>query len=407
MEFIKSIELLDKAKKIVPVQSQTFSKSWKYFPLGTTPVYLQRGNGSHAWDIDGNEFIDWICGLGPITLGYNYSKVNDAIERQLHDGISFSLPHPLEVELAELLNSIILCADMVRFSKNGTDVTNAAVRLARAYTCRDKIAYFGYHGGGSDWYGITTEKPAGIPAVLRGNAILFEYNNLDSLEAIFEHNQIAAVIMEPMIVVFPHQGFLKKVKELCEQNGALLIFDEIVTGFRMSLGGAQQYFNVVPDLATFGKGMANGMPLSALVGKAHIMKYLPDVFFSYTFAGECLSLAAGIATITEMQDKDTIAHCWEIGKALRAGLKILGLETLGYDSRPYVVMPNDQVWKSKLLEQMFQRGVMLHLGGLINICYSHTIEDVNFTLNAFEDVLKIIDKVELKGKVASAAFKRL
>ena len=409
MNFTKSHEYLKRALKTVPLATQTFSKGYKYFPKGVSPVYLDSGDGSHVWDVDGNEFIDFICGLGPITLGYNYFPVNDAIIHQLNFGIIYSLPHPLEVELSELLVEIIPCAEMVRFSKNGTDVTNAAVRLARAYTGREKIAYRGYHGGGNDWYAITTEKSLGVPRILDNYILPFEYNDLDSLRAQFDLNpdQIAAVIMEPMITDSPLPGFLEGVKKICEQNNALLIFDEVITGFRWALGGAQEYFNTIPDLATFGKGIANGMPLNAIVGRADIMRLLENVFFSYTFAGECLSLAAGLATVNEMKDKNTIKHCWDMGKILRSGLKTIGMDTLGYDCRPYLVMPNNQVWRSKLLEQLFLRGIMIHIGGFINICFSHSEDDINNALNAFEDVLKIIDNTELHGEVTTIAFKRL
>lgn len=267
-------------------------------------MYLQSGKGSHVFDVDGNEYIDYVMALDPITLGYSYPQVNEAIIRQLERGITFSLMHPLEVELSELLIEVIPCAEMVRFGKNGSDVDSAAVRVSRAYTDREKIACCGYHGW-QDWYIGTTTRDRGVPKSTKELTIPFEYNNIKSLERIFIKNkdQIAAVIMEPIIIAEPKDNFLQEVKELTHKNGAILIFDEIVTGFRLALGGAQEYFGLTPNLATFGKGIANGMPLSVIVGKREIMKEFDEVFFSFTFGGETLPLAAAIATIEEIEEK--------------------------------------------------------------------------------------------------------
>ena len=412
MNFDKSNELLDKAEKIIPLATQTFSKASNYFPVGSSPLFLERGQGSHVWDIDGNEYVDFVCGLGPITLGYHYPVTDLAIKRQLKKGITFSQPSPLEYELAKQLTEIIPCAEMVRFLKTGSEACQAAIRIARAYSgkmgysARFNIAYRGYHGW-HDWYSVTTERSKGIPLSLGEYMQEFNYNKIQSLQNVFDKQNVAAVIMEPMIVEPPNDGFLQEVRTLCDKYKSLLIFDETVTGFRWDIGGAQRYFGVTPDIATFGKGMANGMPMAAVVGKKDIMREFEDVFVSSTFGGECLSLAASIATIKEMIKKETISHCWDMGSLLMMGLKELGMKVDGFPCRPILLMPNDQVWKSKLLEQLFLRGIMIHVGGFINICYSHSLEDINKTLNAFEDVLKIIDKVELQGKVAQPSFKRL
>jgi len=240
----KSKEYLERAKKVIPSCTQTFSKGPTQFVQGVSPIYLERGDGSHVFDVDGNEYIDYPLALGPVTLGYNYPRVNEAIIKQLKDGITFSLMHPLEVELAELLINIIPCAEMVRFGKNGSDVTSAAVRVARAYTGRDKIACCGYHGW-QDWYIGTTTRSAGVPECIKKLTIPFEYNNIESLERIFSENrdEVAGVIMEPIGIVEPKNNFLEKVKEITHKNGAVLIFDEIVIGFRVSIGGAQEYGN--------------------------------------------------------------------------------------------------------------------------------------------------------------------
>jgi len=328
----------------------------------------------------------------------------------LLDGIIFSLPHPLEVKLSELLVDIIPCAEMVRFTKTGSEACQAAVRAARAYTGRDHIAFRGYHGW-HEFYAVASKRPKGIPSVYNDYIHPFEYNDLDSLRAIFDlyPDQVACVIMEPMIVEKPLPGFLEQVKQLCYQNGALLIFDEIVTGFRWSLGGAQQYFDVIPDLTTLGKGMANGMPLNAIVGRADIMKEFEEIFVSSTFGGECLSLAAGIATIQEMQNKDTITHCWRMGKRLVKGLTNLGIQCLGYPCRPMLVLPNDSLYtKSLFVQELIKQGILVHPGMLINLCYSHSKSDIDRTLEAFENVLNSIEsgKTILEGEIGQPAFRR-
>ncbi len=261
------------------------------------------------WDVDGSEYIDYSMALGPVILGHAFSEVNEVIAGRLKDGIIYTLPHPLEIELAELLVEVIPCAEMVRFGKNGSDATSGAVRAARAYTGRDKIACYGYHGW-QNWYIGTTTRSKGVPKSVQRITIAFEYNNLESLKKIFDENKdkIAAVIMEPVGIIEPKGRFLEEVKELTHKNGALLIFDEIITGFRLSLGGAQEYVDVIPDLACFGKAMANGMPISVVVGKKEIMEIFDEIFFSFTFGGEVLSITAAITTIRELSPKDVIAH---------------------------------------------------------------------------------------------------
>lgn len=406
----RSFEYLKRAENLIPALSQTFSKAPRYLVKGVYPVYLKRGEGSLVWDVDGNEYIDYILGLGPVTLGYNYARVNQAIMEQLNEGISFSLPHPLEIELAELLTQVIPCAEMVRFSKTGSEVTSASVRAARAFTGRDKLAYCGYHGW-HEWYSVTTSRNKGIPAVMRDLIFPFEANNIESLENLFKRNpgQIAAVIMEPIILEAPAKGFLDKVKELAHRNGALLIFDEIVSGFRVALGGAQEYCGVVPDLSTCGKGMANGMPLSAVVGRKDVMKMYEEVFFSTTFGGETLSLAAAVATINEMQEKKVMEHIWAIGRKLTSGFNKLtrdigvDAETIGLPCHfKFVVRDGkgeeSREVKSLFMQEMVKRGILLH-SGAVNLCFSHSNEDVDNTLEACEDSLKIVKKALVENKV--------
>ena len=407
----KSFEYLARAKKIIPAGTQTFSKGPTQYVQGIAPIYLQSGQGSHVLDVDGNDYIDYVMGLGPITLGYCYPRVDEAIRRQLEEGIIFSLMHPLEVELSELLVDLIPCAEMVRFGKNGSDATAGAVRVARAYTGREKIACGGYHGW-QDWYVGTTKRDKGVPRSTKELTIPFEYNNIESLRRIFAENkdEIAAVIMEPIIIAEPKDNFLREVKELTHKYGAILIFDEIVTGFRIALGGAQEYYGVTPDLATFGKGMANGMPIAALVGRGEIMKELNEVFYSFTFGGEALSLAAAIATIEEMREKDVIRHLWKQGEKLTSGYNELAQSFGLLDYTKCIGLPVHSAFnfvdtegneslemKSLFQQELLKRGILTL--GVHVICFSHSNKDVEKTLEAYRDAMRVIRQAINEGNI--------
>jgi len=407
----KSEEYWARAKKIIPAGTQTFSKGPTQFVQGVAPIYLQSGKGSHAFDVDGNEYIDYVMALGAISLGYGYPRVNRAIIRQLEQGIAFSLMHPLEIELSELLIELIPCAEMVRFGKNGSDVTAGAVRIARAYTGREKIACCGYHGW-QDWYIGTTTRDRGVPKSTKELTIPFEYNNIKSLERIFTENknQIAAVIMEPIIIAEPKDNFLQEIKELTHKNGAILIFDEIVTGFRLALGGAQEYFGVIPDLATFGKGMANGMPLSAIVGKKDIMKGFAEAFFSFTFGGEALSLAAAITTIKELKEKNAIEHFKRQGEKLKHGYNELAQSFGLIDYTQCIGVPehsafyfrdaagNDSLdMKSLFQQEVIQRDILTI--GVHLLSLSHSDEDIEKTLEAYQDAMRILSQAIDEGNI--------
>src|SRR5262249_28202669 len=243
--FDESMALLARAREVVPGASQTLSKGPAMFVEGAYPVFLERGQGCRVWDVDGNEYVDYVLGLASITLGYAYPPVVEAVARQLERGSIFSLPHPLEVEVSERLTRVIPCAEMVRFVKTGSEADAAAVRVARAATGRDVILYSGYLGW-HEWYAITTPRSKGIPKDFSRLVVPFEYNDLASLDrALAEHHgRLAAVIMEPVLLDAPAPGFLAAVKALTHRHGALLIFDEIVSGFRWAVGGAQECFGV-------------------------------------------------------------------------------------------------------------------------------------------------------------------
>ena len=309
------------AKKIIPHQTGTFSRAASSYVEGVFPTYVKSGSGSHFTDVDGNEYLDYLMGLGPITLGYSYPSVNEAIVKQLNDGILFSLPHTIEVELSELISSIIPHAEMVKFEKSGSNAVTAAVRAARAFTKRDMIAYCGTGGVWHDWQAAMVSRDGGVPAFNRDLIKVFDYNDSDGLEQIFEDNpnQIATIVLEPTQFEEPKNDFLQKVRKIANANDSLLILDEIVTGFRFDMAGAQKYFDIKGDLVCFGKGMANGLPLSAITGPSEFMKTFDDLWVSSTNNSETLSLAGTKAVITEMKEKNTISHCWKIGKILFDG----------------------------------------------------------------------------------------
>ena len=301
--YTKSIKQLNRAEKTIPLGSQTFSKSRTQYPVGISPLYAARAKGAEIWDVDGNRYIDLVSALASVTLGYGDKDIERAVRKQLKRSVSMSLPGILEAEVAELIVTLVPSAEMVRFGKNGTDATTAAIRLARAYTGRDHIIVCGYHGW-QDWYIGSTTRNKGVPNSVSELTHKFEYNNITSLQEVFRkyEGQIAAVIMEPMNIVYPTPGFLESVQRLAKNEGALLVFDETITGFRFTKGGAQELFGVTPDISTFGKGMANGFPLSAVVGRRDVMMEMEEIFFSGTFGGELLSLAAAKSVLLRQMD---------------------------------------------------------------------------------------------------------
>lgn len=411
----QSEEYWARAKGLIPAGTQTLSKGPTQYVDGVAPKYLVRGEGSHVWDVDGNEYIDYPMGLGAILLGYNYPATNEAIQRQLKDGPIFSIMHPLEIEVSELLREIIPCAEMVRFGKNGSDVTTAAVRVARAYTGREEVVHCGYHGW-HDWYIGCTTRNKGVPRSSIELQFGFTFNDINSLQAIFDKNpgKIAAVIMEPYGSTLPQAGFLEAVKALTRKNGAVLIFDEVASGFRFHLGGIHQLFGVDPDLACFGKAMANGMPLSALVGVAEVMKVLEDqVFFSFTYGGECLSLASAKATIIELREQNVIPYLRQIGTRLKEGFNRLAydfalqdyVECVGLPSRTYVVFKDlagapPLVVKSLFQQEVIKRGVLAISAGNC-MCFSHTEEDIEYTLGVYQEAFEVLAKAAQEGSIAN------
>lgn len=379
INFTASNKLYKKVSKLIPTASQTFSKSAIQYSKGVSPLFLEKGNGAIVWDIDGNQYIDYVGALLPIILGYNDKDVNLAIRNQLKKGISFSLPTTIELELAELIVKHIPCAEMVRFAKNGSDVTSAAIRLARAYTGKEIIAVSGYHGW-HDWYIGTTTRDLGVPKKISKFTKSFEFNNINSFKKLLNEskNNIAGVIIEPESGIIANKNFLKQLREITKQKKIILIFDEIVTGFRVNFSGAQAKYDIKPDLACFGKSLANGMPLSVITGKKEIMKYMDDIFFSGTFNGETLSIAASIATIKKLKKYDITNKIIKHGEFLKNEINILinkynldkYFKITGEDWRPYFVIKCNKILVTTLFRQTcIKYGVLICSG--FNLSYAH------------------------------------
>lgn len=403
--YLQSEQLLERALGTIPLGSQTFSKSKTQYPYGVSPYFMHKGQGSRVWDVDGNEYVDYVNSLCAVTLGYNDPDVTGAVKAQLDEGVIFSLPHPIEMQVAEKIVEMVPCAEKVRFGKNGSDATAGAVRLARAWTGRDRVAVCGYHGW-QDWYIGTTERHLGVPQATRSLTHKFAYNDLDSLLRLFREypHEVAAVILEPMGLVEPQDGYLAEVKELAHREGALLVFDETITGFRVANGGAQEWLGVTPDLATFGKGLANGYPVSAVAGRADVMALMEEVFFSFTFGGETLSLAASLATLSKLQREPVTATLHARGtRLLREACALIARHDLartisvsGHPAWSFISIRSagpysDWELKTLFLQEMFARGILII--GSHNMSYAHSENDVALLLQAYDEVFQLIRDV--------------
>ncbi len=400
--------LLERAERLIPCATQTLAKGMTQYSRGVAPSFIVRGKGAHVWDVDGNEYIDFTMGVGPVSLGYCYDSVDAAIKNQLEDGITFSLVHPLEVEVAELIHEIIPNAESVRFSKTGCDITTATVRLARAFTGKNTILCCGYHGW-HDWYIGTTDRNRGIPSSTQELTFTFQYNDIQSvLDAI--DDDTAAIILEPMVFELPKNDFLLKLRQICDERGILLIFDEMWTGFRLSLGGAQEYFGVNADLACFSKAVANGMPISILTGRKDVMQLLEqDVFFFTTFGGEALSLAATKATINELRSKNVPTHLsFQGGKIINSYNEIASSLDMNYTrcsglgcrsivSFDSVIGASSLEMKTYVQQELLRFGVLWT--GFHNMCFSHSDTDIEQIVGAYRQILPELHKIVASGSI--------
>ncbi|MGI5172140.1 aspartate aminotransferase family protein [Treponema sp. OMZ 840] len=425
--YTKSNELLERELKVSPLAAQTFSKSYRYFCKGISPAYIDHAKGCRVYDVDGNEFIDFICALGPITVGYNDDRINTAVKEQLDKGASFSLQSPIEVELAEKICRIIPCAEMVRFVKNGGDATTAAIRLARAYTGKEMVLMSGYHGM-HDWSIGASNNNKGVPQAVCNLTKNFIYNDLTDIEEKLNtyKDKVAAVILEPIQADGPKEGYLQTLKDLVHKHNAILIFDEVVSGFRYALGGASELYKVTPDLAAFGKGMGNGYAISAVAGKKELMRQIETgVFISTTFGGDALSMAAALATIKVLEQPGFYDSIWKLGNKMHTGLKQLatkyGLEKVITVSglAPHCGLSFDGTGSLSYLDihsvysqVMIENGILVF--AICNLNGAHTEKEIDLYLDATEKAFALIKKaIEqdsltgiLKGGKVDPVFKR-
>lgn len=402
--FTRSHQLTIQAKQLIPAGCHTYSKGADQFPL-LAPGFIQSGKGAWVTDADGNRFLDWGMGLRSVSLGYGYPRVMEKVIQYVQSGSNFTRPAPIEVELAELLLDTIPSAEMVKFAKNGSDVTSAAIRLSRAYTGKKRVAFckdhpfFSFH----DWFIGTTPCSNGIPEEVSSLSVPFCYNDIRSLENVFQQypDDVAAVILEPVTSTPPADGFLQKVRELTRKHGSVLIFDEIISGFRFELPGAQTLFGVEPDLSTFGKAIGNGFSCAILAGKREIMSLgglehsQPRVFLlSATNGAETHSLAAVKETILEFREKAVIAHIRRIGQQLMKGVRDVAaahdlqeyLQIDGYPNSPVFIFKDARrqvsaAYRTLFLQEMIRSGVLIPY---VSISFSHGEQEVRTTLEAVD-----------------------
>lgn len=408
-KFDRSRELSERAHVVIPGGCHTYAKGDDQYPV-LAPGFIARGRGCHVWDVDGNEFIEYGMGLRSVTLGHAYGRVVEAAKAALDLGSNFTRPAPIEVKCAEALLAEVEGADQVKFSKDGSTVTTAAVKLARAHTGRDMIAVCGEHPFFSynDWFFSVTPMTAGIPEAVRKLTVTFRYNDLGSVRELFETHpgKIAAFVLEPARTEEPSPDFLPELKRLCEANGSLLIFDEMITGFRWGRGGAQKVYGVTPHLSCFGKALANGFSVSALAGIRDVMDLgghsgsRERVFLlSTTHGAETHALAAAVATMQEYNDQPVIDTLYARGTELREGaekiVRDLGLsEHFKVVGRPcnllYATLDESgkpsQSFRALFLQELIRGGI---LAPSFVVSFSHSKEDIDRTLNAIASALKV------------------
>ncbi len=433
----KSQELYKKAKKIIPGGTQLLSKRPEIFLPELWPAYYDRAKGCEVWDLDGNKYLDMcFMGLGSCILGYADDDVNKAVKSAIDKGNMCTLNTPEEVELAELLVKLHPWAQMVRYARTGGEAMSIAVRIARAKTRKDTVLFCGYHGW-HDWYlssNLADEKsldghllpglnPAGVPRNLKGASYPFNYNDTDGfLKLIDEHkNMTGAVVMEPIRNYPPEKKFIETIRRVVDDLGIVLIVDEITAGMRMNLGGAHLLFNLKPDIAVFAKGISNGFPMAAIIGKEQVMEVAQDTFISSTYWTERTGPAAALATIEKMKENNVPQHLISIGKKVKEGWKALahkhhisidvsGMDPLGHIDFKY---ENPLVLKTLFTQLMLDKGFLASTAFYAS--YAHKEEQVENYLETVDNVFGFISKSiaegnpekYLKGPVCHAGFKRL
>lgn len=402
----KSMELYTEAQKLSPGGMMGIRRPYNFVP-GEYPIFITKGYGGHIVDVDGNDYIDMLCGYGPIILGYNEPEINQAVIEQMESGFCFSLVQPIQNQLEKRLIELIPSAEMAILVKTGSDATGVAVRIARGYTEKDKILRCGYHG----WHDWCVEVHGGIPEAVQELTEEFPYGDLDALEQSLERNkgQVAAIIITPVghplaqPVIAPPPGYLQGVRDLADTYGAVLIFDEIRTGFRVALGGAQERYGVTPDLSTFGKAMANGYAISACVGKAEIMQVAEKkVFISSTFFPNSLEMAAAMKCIDILERERVLEDIWQRGEIFLNRAKQIFADSgvpatvSGIPPMPFFTFDKmDDLYKERrqcFYTETIRRKLFIQPYHHYYICYRHTDEDLEYALNAIYEALEVTKK---------------
>jgi glutamate-1-semialdehyde aminotransferase len=431
----KSRELWKKAKKLIPGGTQLLSKRSEMFLPDNWPSYFDHAKGVEIWDLDGNKYIDMsLMGVSACTLGYADDDVNKAVKAVIDKGSTATLNSPEEVELAELLIKIHPWAEMVRYARSGGEAMAIAVRIARAHTRKDKIAFCGYHGWG-DWYIASNLaddsnldgnlmpglEPRGVPRSLINTAIPFEYNNIESLKKVVKEHDVGVIVMEPLRHTGPKDDFLKEVRKVADESKAVLLFDEVSSGWKQNIGGVHLLLGVNPDIAVFSKAMSNGFPMAAIIGKAEVMDAAQDTFISSTAWTERVGPTAALVTIKKMQKNNVPAHLKKIGTMIGKGweelakkhsikLKVMGPEALvtlsfEYDNKLEILTLFNQ--------EMLKRGFLT--SDHVFVSFAHQEEHVKAYLKSVDEAFGIIGKAIkenkvkdlLEGPVVHRGFKRL
>ena len=421
--FAQSHEHYARAVLVTPGASQTGSKApGKVGPVGASPLYLARGEGAYVWDLDGHRYVDWFNGNCAVTLGHGYQPVVDAVTTAAKQGALLSLPSVREAEIAERLCAVIPCAEQVRFIKTGSEACAGAVRIARMATGRDVIVCVeGQYHGWFDWHCVTKPYHPGVPEALAALVRTFRYNDLDSLRGVLD-DTVAAVILEPTLAEAPAEGFLRGVVDAAHGVGAVCIFDEMITGARWHIGGAQAFYGVTPDLATFGKAYANGVAFAFIAGRAELMRHAWPI--SGTFGGETLGLAACGAVLDAHQEEDApVARMWRAGATLKTIVNAIaqrarfGAELVGPDVRPVWRWDMDAAVKpvaqALLQQELAARGVLVHLSGW-NTSAVHGGVELDLTIDACRDSILLVagylttpdPAVHLRGELLQAGLVR-
>lgn len=424
----------EKAHLLIPAGAHTYSRTDEVFP-GNAPKIIERSKGVYTWDVDGNKYLDYGMACRSVTVGYDYDRISEAAIRQIHNGNTATKASRIEVEAAEKMCDLFPWVDMIKFAKNGSTVTSAAIKLARAYTgkkyiarCREH-AFFSY----DDWFIGSTVMNAGVPTEIQSLTLQFSFNDIDSVKTLFEEykGEIAALIMEPCDTQEPINNFLQEVKKLCTEYGVVYILDEMITGFRWDLQGACKYYGVEPDLVTFGKGMANGFSVAALGGKREIMNLggltpgKERVFLiSTTHGAEMSSLGALVETINVYEELNVTNHIWDMGKRLVSGLNEIAKEFSlqeyfyieGAACSPNLVVCDQNkkssfAYKTVFLYEMLEQGILMPY---IAIAYEHEEKEIDRTLEAARKAIKVYSdalngdvKDFLHGNIIKPVFRKV